>query len=100
GMLARWAEPAYRLRDELGLPRGANPILQGQHSPTRVLALFSKLFARVQPDHPPRMLITGFPFYDSTPPGTTVDPDLARFLDADDPSVKTIGGSPARTRRP
>jgi rhamnosyltransferase subunit B len=94
GMLDRWAEPVYRLRRDLGLPRGENPILQGQHSPRRVLALFSTLFGRIQPDYPARTLITGFPFYDATPPGTTIDPALERFLDAGDPPIVfTLGSS-------
>src|SRR2546423_7796652 len=35
-------QPIYELRAELGLPRGAQPLLAGQHSPTLVLALFSR----------------------------------------------------------
>jgi rhamnosyltransferase subunit B len=94
GMLARWAEPVYRLRRDLGLPRGANPILEGQHSPTRVLALFSTLFARIQPDYPLHTLITGFPFYDAMPPGASIDPELQRFLDAGEPPIVfTLGSS-------
>src|SRR5215510_631747 len=38
-----WVEPIQQLRRELALPRGENPIFEGQHSPTLVLALFSKL---------------------------------------------------------
>ena len=57
-------QPVYELRRELGLPRGEQPILNGQHSPTKVLALFSKLLAKPQPDWPPNAVVTGFPFYD------------------------------------
>jgi hypothetical protein len=55
-------QPVYDLRAELGLPRGETPILSGQHSPTCVLALFSRVLAQPQPDWPPNSLVTGFPF--------------------------------------
>ncbi len=57
-------EPVYRLRAELGLPRGEQPLLAGQHSPTLVLALFSSVLAQPQPDWPPNTRVTGFAFYD------------------------------------
>src|SRR5205814_6863873 len=37
------SKPIYDLRIELGLPRGEQPLFKGQHSPTKVLALFSKV---------------------------------------------------------
>ena len=88
-----WVEPVQRLRKELGLPRSRNPIFEGQHSPTLVLALFSKLLAQMQPDFPPNTIITGFPFYDrkdERPP----PPELLRFLDEGEPPVLfTLGSS-------
>ena len=45
-------EPVYRLRAELGLPRGEQPLLAGQHSPKLVLALFSSVLGKPQPDWP------------------------------------------------
>jgi rhamnosyltransferase subunit B len=88
-----WVEPIRRLRQELGLPPKGNPLFEGQHSPTLVLALFSKLLARIQPDFPPNTIITGFPFYDrkdEQPP----PPELFRFLDAGGPPVLfTLGSS-------
>lgn len=57
-----WVEPIQQLRKELGLPRSENPIFEGQHSPTLVLALFSKLLAQIQPDFPSNTIMTGFPF--------------------------------------
>lgn len=87
-----WVEPIQRLRKELGLPRSRNPIFEGQHSPTLVLALFSKLLARIEPDFPPNTIITGFPFYDrkdvQPPP-----PELSRFLDEGEPPVLFTLGS-------
>ena len=57
-----WGEPWHRLRAELGLPpTSADPIMEGQHSPTLVLALFSPLLARPQPDWPANTKTTGFP---------------------------------------
>ncbi|HVF49575.1 MAG TPA: glycosyltransferase [Pyrinomonadaceae bacterium] len=88
-----WVEPIERLRKELGLARSPNPIFEGQHSPTLVLALFSKLLARIQPDFPSNTMITGFPFYDrkdEQPPA----PELLRFLDEGEPPVLfTLGSS-------
>jgi len=99
---ARWkfdqlAAPLYRLRAELGLKRGGNPMLEGQHSPSLVLALFSTAFGRPQPDWPPNTVVTGFPFYDrrdraGDPAG--LDPALVEFLEAGEPPVVfTLGSS-------
>ncbi|HVG21334.1 MAG TPA: glycosyltransferase [Blastocatellia bacterium] len=88
-----WVEPIQKLRKELGLPPKGNPIFEGQHSPNLVLALFSKLLARIQPDFPSNTIITGFPFYDRKdvePPS----PELLRFLDEGEPPVLfTLGSS-------
>jgi rhamnosyltransferase subunit B len=88
-----WVASVQRLRKELGLPPKGNPIFEGQHSPNLVLALFSKLLARTQPDFPPNTIVTGFPFYDrkdEEPP----PPELLRFLDEDEPPILfTLGSS-------
>ena len=90
---ASWVKPVHQLREELGLGRGPNPIFDGQHSPVRVLALFSKVLSDVQPDFPPNTLITGFPFYDrrdAEPPTA----ELMSFLNAGDPPIVfTLGSS-------
>jgi rhamnosyltransferase subunit B len=100
--VARWkfdqlAGPLYKLRAELGLPRGANPMLEGQHSPRMVLALFSSAFGRPQPDWPPQTRVTGFPFYDRRDRAgdeERLDPELLKFLDAGEPPVVfTLGSS-------
>ncbi len=89
-------QPVYELRAELGLPRGEQPLFAGQHSPTKVLALFSKLLAKPQPDWPAHTTLTGFPFYDrrdffgegEKPAG------LDEFLDAGPPPIVfTLGSS-------
>lgn len=88
-----WWKPIRRLRGELGLPEGKNPIFEGQHSPALVLGLFSKVLAQVQPDFPSQTLITGFPFYDSKDAEPTA-PELPRFLDEGEaPIIFTLGSS-------
>ena len=81
------------LREELGLSDFGNPIFEGQHSPTLVLALFSQVFAKPQPDWPPHSEITGFCFYDGRHQMPMPD-ELARFLDAGPPPIVfTLGSS-------
>jgi rhamnosyltransferase subunit B len=92
-MTRKWAAPTDRLRQSLGLAPGGHPIFEGQHSPTLVLALFSRVLTEKQPDFPPQTAITGFPFYDGAdlrPP----DPQLLRFLDGGGPPIVfTLGSS-------
>jgi rhamnosyltransferase subunit B len=95
--LDQLAEPVFRLRAELGLPRGRSPMLEGQHSPSLVLALFSKVFGPPQPDWPPNTVVTGFPFYDRRDragDAEGLDPALLEFLEAGEPPVVfTLGSS-------
>jgi rhamnosyltransferase subunit B len=95
--LDQMAAPVYKLRAELGLKRGGNPMLEGQHSPLRVLALFSTAIAKPQPDWPPQTRVTGFPFYDRRDrPGDEgrLDQTLLKFLEAGEPPVVfTLGSS-------
>jgi rhamnosyltransferase subunit B len=91
--LSSWISPVARLRAELELPAGAHAIFEGQHSPTLVLALFSKVFAQPQRDWPPNAFVTGFPFYDRRD-GEAMSSDLCRFLDAGPPPIVfTLGSS-------
>jgi UDP:flavonoid glycosyltransferase YjiC (YdhE family) len=100
--VARWkldqlAAPLYKLRAELGLKRGGNPMLEGQHSPRMVLALFSRVFGPPQPDWPARTRVTGFPFYDRRDragDALGLDPALEEFLNEGEPPVVfTLGSS-------
>src|ERR1041384_2329057 len=94
--LDRMMKPVYDLRAELGLPRGAQPILAGQHSPTLVLALFSQVPAEPQPDWPAHTRVTGFPFYDRRDYfGERETPrELLKFLDDGPPPILfTLGSS-------
>ncbi|MGH9933111.1 MAG: glycosyltransferase [Pyrinomonadaceae bacterium] len=80
-------------REELGLPDRGNPVFEGQHSPTLILALFSSLFAQPQPDWPPQASVTGFAFYDGRNE-LAMPPELAKFLDdGPPPIVFTLGSS-------
>lgn len=88
--------PVYRLRADLGLPRGESPLFGGQHSPAGVLALFSSVMAKPQRDWPPNTRVTGFPFYDRRDyyGETETSPELLRFLDAGPPPIIfTLGSS-------
>jgi rhamnosyltransferase subunit B len=88
-----WVEPIQQLRKELGLPRGRNPIFEGQHSPMLVLALFSKLLAQIQPDFPANTIISGFPYYDRRD-GQPPPLELLRFLnEGEPPMLFTLGSS-------
>jgi UDP:flavonoid glycosyltransferase YjiC (YdhE family) len=94
--LEKMTQPVYELRAELGLPRGEQPLFKGQHSPTKVLALFSKVMAEPQPDWPPNSIVTGFPFYDRRDyfGETEVAKELLEFLDAGPPPIVfTLGSS-------
>jgi rhamnosyltransferase subunit B len=86
-------EPYNLFRDELGLADRGSPVFAGQHSPTLVLALFSKLFAQPQRDWPPQARATGFAFYDGR--GELEMPrELSRFLDEGPPPIVfTLGSS-------
>jgi UDP:flavonoid glycosyltransferase YjiC (YdhE family) len=89
-----WSGPVRRFRKSVGLPAGRDPVFEGQHSPQRVLALFSSVMAEAQPDWPPYSSTTGFPFYDLAEHGKGMDPELERFLDSGPaPVVFTLGSS-------
>jgi UDP:flavonoid glycosyltransferase YjiC (YdhE family) len=90
---ARWSEPVYRLRQRIGLPRGANPLIEGQHSPRLVLALFSRVLADPQPDWPKQTVVTGHVFHDA-PHGTTLSEEMEAFLRSGPPPIVfTLGSS-------
>lgn len=87
------AKAVADFRNEIGLSDYGNPIFEGQHSPTLVLALFSRVFAQPQPDWPPHTEITGFCFYDGHDQAP-MPPELERFLaDGPPPIVFTLGTS-------
>ncbi|HEY2961838.1 MAG TPA: glycosyltransferase [Pyrinomonadaceae bacterium] len=87
------AKAVTQFRDELGLSDTGNPMFEGQHSPTLVLALFSRVFAQPQPDWPKQTEVTGFCFYDGHH-ATQIPDELAQFLDGGPPPIVfTLGSS-------
>lgn len=82
-----------QFRAELGLPDRGSPVFEGQHSPTLILAMFSRLFAQPQPDWPAPARVTGFAFYDGRHE-LEMPPALLEFLAAGPPPIVfTLGSS-------
>lgn len=91
-----WAKPIHQLRRELGLsPLKGNPFINDKFSPYLVLALFSPVLAKPQPDWVANTVITGFTFYDGSQGNTELTPELKQFLDAGDPPIVFTLGSVA-----
>jgi UDP:flavonoid glycosyltransferase YjiC (YdhE family) len=87
-----WSEPIRALRTEIGLSGGQDPIYAGKFSPSLVLASFSPVLARPQPDWPAHTVVTGFVFYDGQPEPPPAE--LLKFLEAGEPPlVFTLGSS-------
>ena len=92
-MTRKWLAPVDELRSRLGLRPGKHPVFEGQHSPTLVLALFSRVLADPQVDWPPNVRVAGHVFYDAGH-GTSLAPELAHFFDdGEPPLVFTLGSS-------
>ena len=89
-----WSEPIRQLRAELGLSQGLDPLFKSHHTPDLILALFSQVFAKPQPDWPKQTLITGFTFYDRQGEAE-LPPELSKFLDAGPPPIIFTLGSAA-----
>jgi rhamnosyltransferase subunit B len=91
-----WAEPIHQLRRELELPQLAgNPLIDDKFSPDLVLAMFSSVLAKPQPDWPENTVLTGFTFYDDNKDKTELTPELQQFLDAGEPPLVFTLGSAA-----
>jgi rhamnosyltransferase subunit B len=101
--LDEWMRDVAALRRDLGLPKRANPALDGQFSPWGTVALFSRYYAYPQPDWPEQVTLSGFVYYDQLGGGAgryataalaEADEKLARFLEeGDSPIVFTLGSS-------
>jgi rhamnosyltransferase subunit B len=91
----QWMAPLGRLRAELGLPPSErHPLFEAPFSPTLNLALFSSVLASPQPDSPPHLHITGYPFDPRPATAEGLDAGLMTFLDAGPPPlVFTLGSS-------
>ncbi len=89
-----WGKPLHQLRQELGLPVIANPIIAGKFSPYLVLAMFSSVIGAPQMDWPANTVQTGFTFYDGSPENLQSTLELKRFLEAGElPLVFTLGSA-------
>ena len=93
-MTESWISPIRELRRELGLAPGRHPVFEAQYSPRGVLALFSNVLAKAQPDYPANTVVTGFPFYDRKDEQPTAR-ELIRFLDSGEPPILFTLGSAA-----
>jgi UDP:flavonoid glycosyltransferase YjiC (YdhE family) len=93
-MVLPWTAPVARLRQELGLPPGRNPIFEGQHSPLLTLAFWWEEFGRPQPDWPKSARVVGFPYYDRKE-GQGMPPELEAFLQSGSPPLVFTLGSAA-----
>lgn len=89
----RWGAPVQRFRRSIGLAEGANPILDGQHSPYLVLAMFSRWMTEPQADWPAATVVTGPVLYNGAAAPELSD-ELERFLAAGEPPIVfTLGTS-------
>ncbi|MBM3803711.1 MAG: glycosyltransferase family 1 protein [Acidimicrobiia bacterium] len=88
-----WSDPVYRFRAKLGLPRGGDPIYEGQHSTDLVLVLFPGVLAKPQPDWPANVQVCGRIPFDGAH-GKSLSAELEQFLaKGPAPVVFTLGSS-------
>jgi len=86
-----WVRDVIEFRREIGLSTAEHPLFEGAYSPKLVLAMFSRHFAAPAPDWPPKVNVTGFPFYCGRSPAPQ---DLLRFMEfGPAPIVFTLGSS-------
>ncbi|MEM8677131.1 MAG: glycosyltransferase [Cyanobacteria bacterium P01_G01_bin.67] len=91
-----WTEPIHQLRRELGLPElVGNPIIDDKFSPYLVLAMFSSVLAKPQPDWTINTVLTGFIFYDNNLDRVELTLELQQFLNAGEPPIVFTLGSAA-----
>ncbi|AXC14730.1 UDP-glucose:sterol glucosyltransferase [Acidisarcina polymorpha] len=89
-----WWKPVRKLRRELGLRPGRNPIFYDKFSPNLTLALFSSEIARPQDDWPPNTIQPGYVYYDDAEAQSGLPAELSAFLDAGRPPIVfTLGSS-------
>ncbi|HEX5139058.1 MAG TPA: nucleotide disphospho-sugar-binding domain-containing protein [Planctomycetota bacterium] len=87
-----WLPRLNGFRRRIGLPEVRRPMNGWWSSPHAILGLWPDWFAPVQPDWPPRLRLTGFPYYDRGF-GGALDAELADWLDAGGPPVVFTHGS-------
>jgi rhamnosyltransferase subunit B len=93
-MLRHWWQPVRRLRRQLGLCPGGDPLFEDKFSAELILALFSPQIALPQPDWPSNTVQPGYVFYDQDEAQSGLSPELQAFLQAGEaPIVFTLGSS-------
>jgi rhamnosyltransferase subunit B len=95
-----WPAPYHSLRRSLGLPPQDNPIFKAKFSPHLVLAAFSSVLGRPQPDWPASAVLSGFAYHYSVPDLFDLDKQannnkLAKFLESGEPPIIFTLGSAA-----
>jgi rhamnosyltransferase subunit B len=90
-----WWAPVRRLRGELGIGPGSNPLFHDKFSTDLTLALFSRQLAVPQPDWPQNTVQTGFVFYDRDELRTGLSGELEGFLSSGEPPIVFTRGSSA-----
>jgi UDP:flavonoid glycosyltransferase YjiC (YdhE family) len=90
-----WWKPVRALRRDLGLRPTADPLFRDKFSGDLTLALFSRHFAKQQPDWPQPTFQPGFVFYDRQGAGAAQVPELAAFLESGEPPLVFTLGSTA-----
>jgi rhamnosyltransferase subunit B len=88
----RLAAPVAEFRTTLGLAPRPDPFFDDKHSPSLVLAMFSRLLGEPRPDWPRQTVVTGFAFYDGDAPVSS--PELRAFIaEGEPPIVFTLGSA-------
>jgi UDP:flavonoid glycosyltransferase YjiC (YdhE family) len=90
-----WWNPVRELRREQGLRPDCDPIFRDKFSPDLVLALFSRVLAKPQPDWPKQTIQPGFVWFEHPGKDAGPDPRLRDFLDSGDPPIVFTQGSTA-----
>jgi UDP:flavonoid glycosyltransferase YjiC (YdhE family) len=90
-----WWDPVRKLRREEGLRSECDPLFRDKFSPELVLAMFSPLLARLQPDWPRQTRQTGFVFFDRHGADAGAERRLAESLAIPDPPLVFTQGSTA-----
>ena len=92
--MRHWWNPVRQLRREEGLRPDCDPLFRDKFSPNLVLALFSSLLARPQPDWPRQTVQPGFVFFDGRDSADDAPAELTAFLAVGDaPIVFTLGST-------
>jgi len=88
----KMSDPINTFRTSLGLAPVRDPFFDDKHSPSLVLAMFSRLLGEPRPDWPPQTVVTGFAFYDGDE--SALSDDVRAFIAGGErPLVFTLGSA-------